>query len=49
MADPAAAAGSDEDTYREFVRAADEIETRVTLLIAELAHPADGRRSVNVR
>jgi hypothetical protein len=38
MADPAAVAGSDEETYAEFVRAADEIDVRVALLIAELAH-----------
>ena len=39
MADPAAEAATDEDTYPDFVRAADEIDTRVALLIAELSHP----------
>lgn len=47
MADPASA-GSDEDTYPEFVRAADEIETRVALLTAEIAHPTDGEGSIHV-
>jgi protein-tyrosine-phosphatase/DNA-binding transcriptional ArsR family regulator len=36
MADPAAAGGSDEDTYPTFVRTADEIEQRVDLLIADM-------------
>ena len=40
MADPAAAAQGDRDSYPEFVRAAEEIETRVELLIAELTHQA---------
>ncbi len=48
MADPAAEAATDEDTYPEFVRAADEIDTRVALLIAELSHPTDGEGSVHV-
>ncbi len=48
MADPAVAAANDEDSYPAFVRAADEIEVRVNLLIAELAHSADGERSVHV-
>ena len=48
MADPAVAAANDEDSYPAFVRAADEIEVRVNLLIAELAHSPDGERSVHV-
>jgi ArsR family transcriptional regulator, arsenate/arsenite/antimonite-responsive transcriptional repressor / arsenate reductase (thioredoxin) len=48
MADPAVAAANDEDSYPAFLRAADEIEVRVNLLIAELAHSADGDRSVHV-
>jgi protein-tyrosine-phosphatase/DNA-binding transcriptional ArsR family regulator len=38
MPDPAAGVRSDEESYPEFVRAANEIETRVDLLIAELVH-----------
>ena len=48
MADPAAAAANDDESYPAFVRAADEIEVRVNLLIAELAHSADGERSIHV-
>jgi hypothetical protein len=48
MADPAVAAANDQDSYPAFVRAADEIEVRVNLLIAELAHSGDGERSVHV-
>jgi ArsR family transcriptional regulator, arsenate/arsenite/antimonite-responsive transcriptional repressor / arsenate reductase (thioredoxin) len=43
MPDPAAAATSDDDDA-EFVRAADEIESRVELLIAELALPTEGTK-----
>ncbi len=38
MADPAAAAESDEDSYPAFVRTAAEIEARVELLIPQLTH-----------
>jgi len=48
MADPAAAAPNDADSYPAFVRAVDEIEVRVNLLIAELVHSADAERSVHV-
>jgi protein-tyrosine-phosphatase len=48
MADPAAAAESDEATYPMFVCTAEEIEVRVDLLIAELAHPAKDERSAHV-
>jgi protein-tyrosine-phosphatase len=48
MADPAAAAQSKGDSYPDFVRAADEIETRIDLLIGELAKPAEHERSVRV-
>lgn len=47
MADPAAAAESAEETYPVFVRTAEDIEARVDLLIAELAHPADDERSAH--
>jgi len=39
MADPAAAGGSEDDTYRAFERTADELEIRIELLIGELARP----------
>jgi ArsR family transcriptional regulator, arsenate/arsenite/antimonite-responsive transcriptional repressor / arsenate reductase (thioredoxin) len=48
MADPAASAENDEDSYPMFVRTAEEIESRVDLLIAELAHPAEHERSIHV-
>jgi protein-tyrosine-phosphatase len=48
MPDPAATAGSDEESYPAFVRTAEEIETRVNLLIAEFAHPTKDERSVHV-
>jgi protein-tyrosine-phosphatase len=48
MADPAASAEKDEDSYPIFVRTAEEIESRVDLLIAELAHPAKDERSIHV-
>jgi len=48
MADPAAVAASDEESYPAFVRTAEEIEDRIGLLIAELAHPAEVERSVHV-
>jgi protein-tyrosine-phosphatase len=48
MADPATAAQSDQDSYPAFVRAAEEIESRVVLLIAELTHQAEIERSVHV-
>jgi protein-tyrosine-phosphatase/DNA-binding transcriptional ArsR family regulator len=48
MADPTAEAGSDEASYPVFVRAAEEIETRVELLLAELVHPTQDERSVHV-
>jgi protein-tyrosine-phosphatase len=38
IADPAAAGDDDTSTYRAFNAAADEIEERVTLLLADLAH-----------
>jgi protein-tyrosine-phosphatase/DNA-binding transcriptional ArsR family regulator len=46
LADPAAAPGAtDDETYPEFVRTADELETRVDLLLAQLAQrpPAQSR------
>ncbi len=49
MADPAAAAENDEDSYPVFVRTADEIESRVDLLIAELTHSTEKERSTHVR
>lgn len=48
MADPAASAENDGDSYPIFVRTAMEIESRVDLLIAELAHPAENERSIRV-
>ena len=48
MADPAAAAANDEDSYPAFVRAADEIEVRVDLLIAELAHSGPTGRGASM-
>jgi protein-tyrosine-phosphatase len=36
MPDPAAEAGSDKESYPEFQRTAEELETRISLLIAEL-------------
>jgi hypothetical protein len=41
MPDPAAGASADESSYPAFVRAADEIETRVRLLIGQMTaeHP----------
>jgi protein-tyrosine-phosphatase len=45
MADPAAE-GTDADTnYRAFVRTADEIDTRVALLIAQLSSDQHNQRS----
>ena len=49
MADPAAAVENDEDSYPVFVRTADEIESRVELLIAELTHSTEEERSTHVR
>ena len=49
MADPAAAVENDEDSYPVFVRTADEIESRVDLLIAELTHSTEEERSTHVR
>jgi protein-tyrosine-phosphatase/DNA-binding transcriptional ArsR family regulator len=47
LADPAAAPGAtDGETYPAFVRTADELETRVDLLLAQLAdHARDQRRN----
>ena len=45
MPDPAAS-GSDDDTYPEFQRAADEIELRVELLLADLTADTERRRHV---
>jgi len=44
MGDPSAAAENDRDSFPAFVRTADEIETRVGLLLAELARPAPHER-----
>jgi protein-tyrosine-phosphatase/DNA-binding transcriptional ArsR family regulator len=44
MADPAAAGDTDEATYPAFVRTADEIDTRVQLLVAELTHRSQDKR-----
>ena len=43
MPDPAAAAIADDDSYPEFVRAAEEIEVRVEHLVAELAEITNRR------
>ena len=45
--DPAAGGSSDETSYELFVRTAEEIETRVDLLIAELAFATGKERSAN--
>jgi protein-tyrosine-phosphatase/DNA-binding transcriptional ArsR family regulator len=44
MADPAAEASSDAASYPAFCRTADELETRIDLLIAELTDHTDTRR-----
>ena len=49
MADPAAAPGSDEDSYPAFARTAAEIEARVELLLPQLTHQRDDERSANGR
>ncbi|HMK11632.1 MAG TPA: hypothetical protein VK461_08635, partial [Acidimicrobiales bacterium] len=49
MPDPAAVTKSNQDSYPVFVRTADEIETRVDVLIAELVHRADLERSPHGR
>lgn len=49
MADPAAAGGDDEDSYRAFAATATEIDARVELLIPQLAHQPDDERSPNGR
>ncbi|HTN81005.1 MAG TPA: ArsR family transcriptional regulator [Acidimicrobiales bacterium] len=49
MADPAAVTKSNQDSYPVFVRTADEIESRVDLLIAELVHQAHVERSAHGR
>jgi protein-tyrosine-phosphatase/DNA-binding transcriptional ArsR family regulator len=49
MADPAAAPGSDEETYPAFARTAAEIEARVELIIPQLTHQPDDERSANAR
>ena len=43
MEDPATAADTDDATYPAFVRTADEIDIRVDLLMAQLAHRLDER------
>ncbi|MBO0693481.1 MAG: arsenate reductase ArsC [Acidimicrobiaceae bacterium] len=43
MPDPAAYAPADRDSYPEFQRAAEELETRINLLIAELRAEAPCR------
>jgi hypothetical protein len=43
MADPAAAGGDDDATYAAFQQTADEIEARVTLLLADLGIPQPER------
>ena len=45
MPDPAAAGSSDVETYRAFVRTADELEDRIGFLIADLASQPDRRRT----
>jgi ArsR family transcriptional regulator, arsenate/arsenite/antimonite-responsive transcriptional repressor / arsenate reductase (thioredoxin) len=47
MADPSAAGPDDEASYPAFVRTADEVETRVDLLIAQLAHRSSDERSTD--
>jgi protein-tyrosine-phosphatase/DNA-binding transcriptional ArsR family regulator len=49
IADPAAAGDSDDATWPAFVRTADEIDTRVGLLIAQLAHRPEQRSAHAVR
>ena len=49
MADPSAAAGSDEDSYRAFATTAAEIDARVALLISQLTHQPDDERSADGR
>jgi protein-tyrosine-phosphatase/DNA-binding transcriptional ArsR family regulator len=49
MADPAAVADSDDASYPAFVQTADEIEARVELLITELIHQSEDRRSAHAR
>lgn len=43
MADPAAAADTDDASYAAFLRTADEVELRVALLIAEMTNPSQER------
>ena len=45
MPDPAAEGDSDAGTYPAFVRTAEELEARIEFLIADLATPANTRRS----
>jgi protein-tyrosine-phosphatase/DNA-binding transcriptional ArsR family regulator len=47
MADPAAVADDDEATYPVFARTAEEIDSRVELLVAQLAQPPDNERSIH--
>jgi protein-tyrosine-phosphatase/DNA-binding transcriptional ArsR family regulator len=49
MPDPAAASGSDEDSYPAFARTAAEIEARVELLIPQLTHQPEDERSTHAR
>jgi len=49
MADPAAAAESDDATYGAFVHTAKEIEDRVELLIFQLTDDTDQRRRAHAR
>ena len=49
MADPAAEGDTDDESYPAFVRTADEIDGRVTLLLAELSRPSDDERSTHAR
>jgi protein-tyrosine-phosphatase len=45
MADPAAAEGTDADTYPVFERTADDIESRTRLLIAQMTAEGEERRA----
>lgn len=45
IADPAAYLGSDDETYPEFRRTAEEIEQRVGFLIAQMSTPDEERRA----
>jgi len=49
MPDPAAAADNDDASYPAFLRTAQEIDARVELLISQLTHKSDDKRSAHAR